>query len=488
MSFFHQRRAGILLHPTSLPGLPGSGDLGPSAYHFVDFLGSCGARVWQMLPLAPPHADRSPYQTTSAHAGDPHLISLELLQQQGWLDEIPEMDEDSAAKLRDAALVRAGEVFFSRAASDQQAAFTHFCREHAGWLDDFALYQVIRNTHRSQGWTDWSPGYRQRHQATLTAFQHAHADAIRQVKFEQYQFFSQWHALRDYANARDILLFGDIPIFVAHDSADVWSHPELFMLDADGQPTHVAGVPPDYFSATGQRWGNPLYRWERMQEDGFDWWIQRLATQRELFDLIRIDHFRGFEAFWQIDAAEPTAINGHWVQAPGAALFERLSEVFGELPLVAEDLGTITPEVESLRRRFGLPGMKILQFAFGDGAGNPYLPHNHEALSVVYTGTHDNDTTLGWWSGLDEATQRHLVDYLDCDPAAMPWPLIRAALASVSALAVIPLQDLFGLDGTHRMNTPGLPDGNWRWRFDWSMSDDEQVERFRQMNRLYGRL
>ncbi len=486
MKPFSQRRAGILLHPTSLPGQPGNGDLGPSAYHFVDFLSNAGVRVWQMLPLGPTHADLSPYQTTSVHAGDPRLISLELLHEWGLLKAVPAMTAATATATRARALLEAATTFAHQADNDERQAFASFCEEHDHWLDDFALYQVIRETHDYQGWSSWPEALRKRDAEALAGVRETQAAALQRVKFEQYVFFRQWHQLRDYANERDVWLFGDVPIFVAHDSAEVWAHPELFLLDAQGQPTHVAGVPPDYFSETGQRWGNPLYNWPRMAEDRFDWWVQRIATQRELFDLIRIDHFRGFEAYWEIDAAEETAINGHWVKAPGEALFQRLADVFGDLPLVAEDLGTITEEVDHLRRQFGLPGMKILHFAFGEGGGNPYLPHNQEPLSVVYTGTHDNDTTLGWWATLDEATRQHVADYLGT-VEDMPWPLIRSAMASVARLAVIPLQDLFSLGAEHRMNTPGSQEGNWVWRFDWSMANDEQVEWLRQLIKLFGR-
>jgi 4-alpha-glucanotransferase len=308
------------------------------------------------------------------------------------------------------------------------------------------------------------------------------------VRFEQFDFFRQWHALKEYANHKGILLFGDLPIFVAHDSADVWAQQDYFQLDDGGRPTVVAGVPPDYFSATGQRWGNPHYRWDRMRQDGFRWWLVRFEIQLRLFDLVRIDHFRGFEAYWEIPAGHDTAMGGRWVQAPGDALFEVLRRHFDTLPVVAEDLGVITPEVEALRLRHGFPGMRILQFAFDGGSANPYLPHNHRHMTVVYTGTHDNDTTVGWYGSLSEATRRYMEEYLhSAGEEPMPWPLIRAAMASVANLAVIPMQDVLALDGTHRMNTPGKPDGNWRWRFKWDQINDGTAGKLRRLSELYGR-
>jgi len=484
---FKDRRAGVLLHPTSLPGTPRQGRLGNTARAFVDFLHGAGFSVWQMLPLGPTHEDRSPYQCLSVHAGNVDLISMEDVAASGWLDPASVPDEFDTAS-RTALLQQARSGFESTATAEQQAAFAAFRREHADWLDDYALYQAIRQVHAHASWLEWPTALRDREAAALADFSAQQAGLIEQASFEQYLFFTQWQALRDYAHAQQVLLFGDIPIFVAHDSADVWAHRGLFSVDASGRLEVVAGVPPDYFSATGQRWGNPLYHWESMQADGFDWWIRRFRTQLALFDIVRLDHFRGFEKYWEIPAAAETAIDGHWVEAPGAALFMRLQEVFGELPLVAEDLGLITPEVDALREAFGMPGMKILQFAFDSGPGNPYLPHNHTVDSVVYTGTHDNDTTLGWYLGLDDARRQAVLEYLGHPGEPMPWPMIRAALASVAGLAIMPLQDLLELGSEQRMNTPGVPGDNWSWRFTPEQLPAGLAARLHQLVEIYGRI
>lgn len=482
-----RRRAGVLVHPTSLPGGSGSGDLGPAAFHFIDFMVDCGLSVWQVLPLGPTHEDRSPYQTTSVHAGSPELISLELLYQWGWLDAAPEADPADPEAYRLECLRRARAGFLRHARDADRDALREFVDTHASWLPDFSCYQAIKDARDGAAWLDWPEPLRDREPQALERFRAEHREAIDQVVFEQFVFFRQWHDLRRYANERDILLFGDIPIFVAHDSADVWANREGFLLQEDGHPRVVAGVPPDYFSETGQRWGNPLYDWAQMVATGYSWWWERIHTQRDLFDLIRIDHFRGFEAYWEIPAAAETAIDGRWVAGPGAEFFERMLERFGDLPLVAEDLGTIDAAVERLRDDFHLPGMKILQFAFGGGADNPYLPHNHVPLSLVYTGTHDNDTTLGWYESLDENAREHLAAYLGPDSTDMPWALNRAAMASVAHLSVIPLQDWLELDGAHRMNQPGVREGNWQWRFEWDWISPELPGRIRALLELYGR-
>jgi 4-alpha-glucanotransferase len=484
---FAQRRAGILLHPTSLPGGEGNGDLGPEAYRFVDFLCSCDVSLWQTLPLGPTHEDLSPYQCLSVNAGNFRLISLHSLLESGWLEDAgldESLDLDTQRKVR----LREAYEGFQRNASDQDRdALAHFVQEHGRWLDDFALYLALRAEQGGRAWYDWPQPIRDRTPEALEDARRQLAQRIDQVRFEQFLFYRQWGQLRHYANERGVLLFGDIPIFVAHDSADVWAHREWFSVDKSGQLQVVAGVPPDYFSATGQRWGNPHYRWNALKKDGFGWWLERIRSQMEMFDLVRIDHFRGFEAYWEINAKAETAVDGRWVRGPGQRFFKVLKQVFEELPLVAEDLGVITPEVTALRKRFNLPGMKILQFAFDGSVDNPYLPHNHEELSVVYTGTHDNNTTLGWYQELSEE-QRHLVRrYLGDSSEAMPGLLMRAALASVARLAVIPLQDVLGLDGAHRMNVPGVAEGNWNWRFHWDQVQDEQVQQLRDWIQLYGR-
>ena len=470
------RRAGILLHPTSLPGPGGMGTIGKAAYRFIDRLKDCGVTLWQMLPLGPTHADGSPYQCLSAHAGHPELIDLDLVREDGWLAP------------SEKTLHEAFTGFMRHASSADREAFSVFLERESGWLEDYALFVAIREQQRRRAWFDWPGPLRDRNEAALRQARvdlHARID---QARFEQFLFFRQWHALRAYAHAADILLFGDVPIYVAHDSAEVWARPDLFTVDEHGHAYEVAGVPPDYFSATGQRWGNPLYRWERHAADGFAWWKARFATQLRLFDLVRIDHFRGLEAYWSIPAACETAIDGQWVKAPGDELLAALRKHFGSLPVVAEDLGIITEEVTELRQKHGLPGMRILHFAFDGGPDNPYLPHNHTQDSVVYTGTHDNDTTLGWWHALDDATREHVAAYLgdSCEP--MPWALMRLALESVANLVILPLQDILELGTAARMNTPGTTEGNWSWRFDWSQWSSAQSERLRSEILLYGRL
>ncbi|MBK5969932.1 MULTISPECIES: 4-alpha-glucanotransferase [Thiorhodovibrio] len=488
-----ERRAGLLLHLTSLPGPGACGDLGGEAFNFVNFLADCGLSVWQMLPVGPPQGDLSPYQTSSAHAGNPRLIGLDPLVKSGWLDQVPDNLADDRAKL--AALRQAYHGFRQVAGGEQRAALDAFIAENIYWLEDYALFRAISED-RHEPWWRWPKGLRLRENRAIKQARGKLADTLDYIRWEQYVFFEQWAALRTHANDRGVRLFGDMPIFVAHDSAEVWARPKDFDLNPDGTTRVVAGVPPDYFSETGQRWGNPLYRWDQLQENGFRFWIDRIRTQLKLFDIIRIDHFRGFEAYWEIPASEEFAINGRWIPAAGDALFEALAAEFGALPLVAEDLGVITDEVTALRKKFDMPGMKILQFAFDGGADNPYLPHFHETDSVVYTGTHDNDTSLGWFRSIDDAGRWHLADYLGYpaaqtagDPVGepMPWPLIRSALASVANLAILPMQDVLELDGASRMNRPGTTKGNWAWRFDWAEVDAGLADRLRHLVKLYGR-
>jgi len=481
-----RRRAGLLLHPTSLPGGPGNGDFGPDAYHFVDFMAAAGFTVWQTLPMGPTHEDRSPYQCLSVHAGSPLLISLDLLRQWGWLEGEGTLVEDFAL-YRHARLVSAHRGFRERASDAEKAEYRRFILDHAYWLADYALFMAIKRETAGKPWWLWPEPLRDRVATSLEAARERLADTIEQVRFEQFLFFKQWREIKLYANQRGIQLFGDLPIFVAHDSADVWAHREYFKLDERGQPTVVAGVPPDYFSATGQRWGNPLYRWELMAEDGYAWWRERMHTQIQLFDLVRIDHFRGFEAYWEVPAHENTAMNGRWVKAPGDSLFKTLLKEFHPLPVVAEDLGLITEEVTALREKYRLPGMKILQFAFDGNPHNPYLPHKQEKNSVVYTGTHDNNTTVGWYEDLPADVQNRVHEYFGFPSDVMPWPLVRSAFGSVAKLAIVPMQDLLELDGSHRMNTPGTSAGNWRWRFTWKQVPEGLAQRLRGMIWLYGR-
>ncbi len=488
-----KRRAGVLLHPTSLPESPGHGDLGANAYWFVDFLASCGLSVWQTLPLGPPDAQLSPYQSISANAGNRRLICLQQLQQQGWLEHDPEAPPTDSSlaildEYRQQRLSSAYENFQQRADATVKAEYAEFQSAQAHWLDDYAFFNVLKNKYQALPWWQWDAEYRDRDPETLISLGKDFAVAIDFYRFEQFMFFRQWLALKKYANERGILMFGDLPIFVSADSVDVWANRDNFLLNEEGRPSVVAGVPPDYFSATGQRWGNPHYNWEYMQANGFHWWVARLRTQQTLFDMVRIDHFRGFEAYWEIPADAPTAMEGRWIKAPGDALIKTLEQV-GTVPLVAEDLGIITDEVTALRKSFNIPGMKILQFAFGDNAKNPYLPHNHKQNYVVYTGTHNNNTSLGWFQELSPEAQYHVCDYLGgVNPDDMPWPLIRTALASTAKLAIIPMQDILALDASHRMNTPGVSGGNWQWRFSWDQAADDVHTHLRHLLDLYGRL
>ncbi|VAX11032.1 4-alpha-glucanotransferase (amylomaltase) [hydrothermal vent metagenome] len=482
-----RRRAGVLLHITSLPGLTATGDFGSAAKHFVDFLQSAGFSVWQTLPVGPTQTDGSPYQSSSVHAGNPRLISLEPLVARGWLDvEILEQGAVSDKHKR-AALYAAWEKFNQDASKEASLALSSFIAEHHFWLQDYTLFQALHEEHQC-GWWEWPEQLRHREPLAMAQGRARLASKIDYLCFEQFLFFSQWLELKQYANERGIELFGDLPIFVAHDSAEVWANQEMFYLDETGQPSVVAGVPPDCFSELGQRWGNPIYRWDQMQEDGFTFWVDRMKTQLHMFDLIRIDHFRGFESYWEIPAEEEHAIRGRWVKAPGDELFKRLYEVYGSLPLVAEDLGIITPEVKAMREKYRLPGMKILQFAFSGDPDNPYLPYNQSTNAVVYTGTHDNDTSLGWYLSLNTEGRRYVDEYLGRSREIMPWPLIRCALASRARLAILPMQDILALDGRHRMNLPGTTEGNWNWRFSWDQIEPDLADRLRRRVEMYGRL
>ncbi|XSG85907.1 MAG: 4-alpha-glucanotransferase [Methylohalobius sp. ZOD2] len=485
-SVLERRRAGILLHITSLPGDAG-GDLGENAFRFVDFLADCGLSVWQVLPVGPTHSDGSPYQCLSAHAGNPELISLDWLMKRGWLVEERVAQDKTTAAGRASLLSAAHEAFRACGGGDLAGDYERFVRFHAYWLEDYALFMALKGCFQEEVWWKWPLKYRLRDADSLIRIRGRLENEINRIRFEQFVFFQQWRELRQYAHRRGVLLFGDMPIFVAADSADVWAKRRYFRLNDQGKPTVVAGVPPDYFSATGQRWGNPHYDWQAMEEDGFSWWIERMHTQLEMFDWVRIDHFRGFEACWEIPAESDTAVQGRWVNAPGEALLEAVHARFGQLPLVAENLGIITPEVENLRRKFGIPGMLVLQFAFEGGAGNPYLPHNHTTDNVVYTGTHDNDTSLGWFESLDSGGRTYLYDYLGQPGASMPEALVRCAFASVAVLVVVPMQDVLGLGSDQRMNTPGTTANNWRWRFSWDQLQTRHGDQLRHWVHLYGR-
>ncbi len=484
-----KRRAGVLLHITSLPGKGECGDMGTEAYNFVNFLHDVGVTVWQTLPLGMPHGDGSPYQCLSAHAGNPALINIDWLVEKGWLNAAERCADCHAGHEfgKSCFISKAFQGFDDHAAKADKLDFQKFCRDKADWLDDFALFIALRNVFAHKSWNQWPEALKQRQPQALKESRQLLKAVIEAIKFEQYVFFRQWHELKAYAAEKGVLLFGDIPIFVSYDSADVWANREVFKLNKTGEMETVAGVPPDYFSEFGQRWGNPHYDWEYLQRTGFRWWLDRIKSQYEMFDILRIDHFRGLEAAWEIPADEDTAINGKWVKAPGHELLKAIQAEFAMLSLVAEDLGIITEEVEALRDDFALPGMKILQFAFDGNAKNPYLPMNYTKNCVAYTGTHDNDTTVGWFNGLYDGDKQRVYDYLGWSSLPMPCALMHAALGSVANLAVIPMQDILRLGSSDRMNTPGTTVGNWRWRFDWSQLNEDNVGRFAHFVRLFGR-
>jgi 4-alpha-glucanotransferase len=488
-TILNKRRAGVLLHITSLPGAEQQGDLGQDAYNFVNFLASAGITVWQTLPLGVTHNDGSPYQCLSAHAGNTQLIDIANLVKLGWLasEQCGDCHRLATKFYKSCLIAKAFYGFLECASPQDKADFAQFCQNQAFWLDDFALFMVLRNEFNQQCWNQWPEPLKQRTRNAIKAATLRLKPEIDIVKFEQYVFFRQWMALKTYANEHGVLLFGDIPIFVSYDSADVWANRAVFKLDSEGEMSVVAGVPPDYFSETGQRWGNPHYNWDYLQQTNFHWWIERMQTQHEQFDILRIDHFRGIEAAWEIPASEPTAQQGQWVKAPGAALLTAITTKFPTMALVAEDLGIITPEVEALRDQFQLPGMKILQFAFGGDADNPYLPDNYEKNCVVYTGTHDNDTTVGWAEKISDQERRYIYDYLGNPATSLHCALIQTALASVANLAIIPMQDILELGSEHRMNTPGTVQGNWHWRFQWYQLGSERAERLAYLVKLFNR-
>jgi 4-alpha-glucanotransferase len=483
-----QRASGILLHPTSLPSKFGIGDLGETAYQFIEFLSRSGQKLWQVLPLGPTGYGNSPYMSFSAIAGSLYLISPELLAKQHLLKEedwadIPDFDQDRVdfeavmpykRKLLELAFER-----FKQGYTDQdlqhhhdlyllQEQFKKFCYEESDWLEDYVLFMALHEQNPKILWNNWEPAIARREPQALQQKREELHEQIEFQRFVQFVFFDQWLKLKQYANMRNIQIIGDIPIYVSHNSADVWANPENFALDPETyEVSQMAGVPPDYFSATGQLWGNPVYNWEYLQETDFAWWIDRFRFLNRYVDIIRIDHFRGFEAFWQVPAGEETAIKGEWKVATGTELFTRLYEVMGELPILAEDLGVITPEVDKLRDDFGFPGMRVLMFAFGGGSDNFHLPHNYVRNSAVYTGTHDNDTAVGWWQRASKYEKELFYKYIVGFAAGEPinWVLIRMAMAAVSVIAIVPLQDVLGLDNSGRMNTPGTATGNWGWRY-----------------------
>jgi 4-alpha-glucanotransferase len=477
-----QRSSGVLLHVTSLPSYGGIGDLGPAAHEFVAFLAEAKQHVWQVLPLCPTGYGNSPYAGSSAFAGNPFLISLEFLSDWGWIDG--ERIGDQAGRSGPVSfgdvegrklplLYEAAGNFLDHALpgpnadpklTEQRTQFEDFCHAEAGWLDDYALFAVLRRKFKTGAWATWPEPVRRREPAALAQIAVEQARELALEKVLQFAFSLQWNNLRAAAASHAIRILGDVAIFVNMDSSDVWVHPDLFELDDNLQPIRIAGVPPDYFSPTGQRWGNPLYRWDVLAARGFDWWIDRIRRACQLYDIVRLDHFRGFEAYWAIPAEEATAINGKWVTAPGLQLFRSLESALGPLPIVAEDLGVITAEVEALRIAMGMPGMKVIQFGFGDKGAHIHLPHRYTPDSVAYTGTHDNDTTRGWWNAARRIEHNAAENYLGSIEASPVWPLIRAVEASVAQLAVVPAQDLLELGSEARMNTPAVASGNWSWR------------------------
>jgi 4-alpha-glucanotransferase len=467
-----QRRCGVLLHPTSLPGPGYCGVFGEDARRFVDLIADAGLQIWQVLPLGPTHEDGCPYQLFSVHAGSPDLIDLHWLTAQGWLttDQAHRGQASRVAK-REILDIAAG-AFFRQVESSPQhpmvCAYLEFLENAGFWLEDYVRFHAFRHSQQRRSWTQWPEGLRDRDPAVCDSFAARLNEQISALRFRQFVFDRQWQELRQYASERGVMLFGDMPIYVHQESADVWAHQQLFDLDEVGQPITVTGVPPDYFCAEGQLWGNPQYNWTAMRETGFHWWLQRFDSAARQFDIARIDHFRALQAYWEIPASATSAREGHWVEAPGRELLQAVRLKYPSLKLVAENLGSITSEVEALRKEFELPGMLILQFAFDGNPDNPYLSHCHHTNDVVYTGTHDNNTTLGWFESLDEETRNKVYGYFGNPAEAMPWMLIKQAMASPASTAIIPWQDFLSLGGEHRMNTPGTTEGNWSWRFDWA--------------------
>jgi 4-alpha-glucanotransferase len=492
------RLTGILLHPTSLPSRGGIGDFGPAAYEFLDFLASARQGLWQVLPLGPPANGNSPYSSTSAFAGNPLLVSLERLEERGWVDasqlgELPSsvgpVDYEQVHQRKLPALNEAAGKFLDSAPGAAKSRFERFCAENEWWLEDFVLYDALRNRYHQQCWNAWPLELARRDVGALQTARTELASEMAVRRVIQFFFFEQWHALRLYCAQESIRVVGDIAIFVDYDSADVWANRELFRLKDDMEPEAVSGVPPDAFSATGQRWGNPLYNWNAMRSEGYKWWVQRLRWATQTCDFIRLDHFRGFSQFWEIPASEPTAINGRWVDGPKDELFNKLRMELGGLPFFAEDLGYITPDVHELRERHQIPGMAVLQFGFGDAGAHVYLPHRLTPDRVVYTGTHDNDTTLGWWnSSATEYERRAANAYVGHCEEGINWAFIRAAQASVASLAVVPVQDVLGLGSEARLNTPSVKTGNYLWRYQPGSLTKHLAERMASLAEVTDRL
>jgi len=493
-----ERASGIILHPTSLPSPYGIGDLGEQAYQWIDFISRCGCQIWQILPLDPTGYGDSPYQCFSAFAGNPYLISPDTLLSQDLLepndlDNLPpfsmeRVDFGTLIPWKLGLLDRAYARFHALQPAELKQEYTQFIDEQSAWLDDFALFMALKEYYDGSPWTTWEAKLRDRQPQALHEARQDHSEAIQKQAFRQFIFFQQWNALHDYARDNQVQIIGDIPIFVAHDSADVWSHPELFHLDKTGKPEFVAGVPPDYFSPTGQLWGNPLYRWEVHKASGYQWWIERFRSVLSKVDIVRLDHFRGFAGYWEVPGDAKTAEKGRWVPGPGADFLFAMKHALGELPIIAEDLGVITPDVVALRDSFNLPGMKILQFSFAGGPTDPFLPHNFTQNCVVYTGTQDNDTVRGWYERVEEEERKFYRRYLHRDGSDVSWDLIRACWASIAVLAIAPMQDFLCLGNEARMNYPGNPSGNWTWRMLPGAPSQEIETGIKELNYLYSRL
>lgn len=492
------RKAGILAHPTSFPGPYGIGDLGNSAYRFIDFLEASGQKLWQVLPIGPTGYGDSPYQSFSSFAGQPLIISPDVLIEMGLLthqDVVSPMtwdpcciDYGPAIEFKFSILRKAFENFDNGAYDDIETEFKKFNRKHKAWLADYALFMASKDFHKGVVWTEWDESIKNPTEDSIKKWNRKLKNEVKFYKFLQFLFYEQWHKLKDYANDKGIEIIGDTPIFVAFDSADVWANKDLFFLDKKGYPTEVAGVPPDYFSATGQLWGNPLYNWKKHKESGYKWWIEKVRYTLTMVDILRIDHFRGFEAYWSVKYGSETAIEGEWIKGPFKDLFYAFEKALGEdLPIIAEDLGVITDEVEDLRDSFHLPGMKILQFGFETIEENGFLPHQYVPNSVCYTGTHDNDTTLSWYKSINEESRDKIRRYLNTDGSNIVWDMIRACYGSVSTMAVVPLQDVMNLDNWARMNTPGIAAGNWQWRYTDDMLSDDIKGHLGYVTELYGR-
>ncbi len=492
------RASGIILHPTSLPGPDGIGDLGPEAYRWVNFLADSGCKLWQILPLGPTGYGDSPYQCFSAFAGNPYLVSPALLLEDGLLKRgdladrpvfpVNRIDYGEAIQWKIKILDRAYNHFVEGKNKQIQAEFDAFNSEQAYWLKDFTLFMAIKEAYGGVSWDNWPNGLRQRKSSAIGAFKKNDQEKIDRNNFFQFLFFRQWQALKEYANGKQIKIIGDIPIFVAYDSADAWANPELFYLDGEGKPTIVAGVPPDYFSPTGQLWGNPIYKWKEHQKQGYAWWIKRMQSTLKMVDIVRLDHFRGFAGYWEIPFGMPTAEVGRWVKGPAEDLFLAIHSALGDLPVIAEDLGVITPDVVALRDRFDLPGMKVFQFAFETDPHDPFLPHNYETNCVAYTGTHDNDTALGWYQTAPEKERDFIRRYLARSAEDISWDMIRAVWSSVAAFALAPMQDVLSLGNEARMNMPGQASGNWNWRMNPDSANKNVLDRLKEVNFLYSRM